>query len=325
MKNLPLVSVIIAVKDETDLLRLCLNDLLEQTYDNLEIIVVDDGSKQETKDVLDAFTDERIVQITLDENLGQAEARNIGFKEAKGVFIAIADSDDRYDRNRIELQADYLEIHPHIDIVGSQFVVNEGKKQWEIYNDHFLIYHQFLLNNPIIHSSVFFRSELLENGYSYDTDTLPEDYELFAKHRNQWIFHNLKEPLTRYTIKERKKEDVLCLKLNARTIRKKVLLEYLKNSTENEIELHHNFSELNPGINYKVLQIWIDKLLFTQPKYSSNYRDLKHILYRHFWLYLRKCNLNCYKFQKLKVLYKSQHNPVYFVKNAVKIIIGKSL
>lgn len=326
MKNLPLVSVIIAVKNETDLLRECLWDLLNQTYDNLEIIVVDDGSGAETKKVLDAFTDPRIKRITFEISKGQSAARNAAMEQATGVFIAIADADDGYEETRIEMQADYLEIHPDIDIIGSQFTVNKGRKPWEIYTDHSDIYHQFLFNNPLVHSSVFFRAELLQNGYHYrPAYNTAEDYDLFARNRNKWNFHNLNLNLVEYYIRDRKPAAVEDQRNKARKVREKILAEYIEKTEEENIQLHHDLCELNPGRKYRQLQHWADVLVQSQLRFPDHLANFRRILYRQFWLYLRICKPECSKKNKLKVLFRSRQNTFYTLKSVIKIFIGKPL
>jgi glycosyltransferase involved in cell wall biosynthesis len=326
VKNLPLVSIIVAVKNETNLLREAILDLLGQTYDNLEIIIVDDGSGLETKKVLQSFSDPRIKIITLDVSKGQSVARNEAFEAVQGVFVAIADADDGYEPNRIELQADYLEIHPDVDIVGSQFVVNQGRKPWEIYNDNVEIGHQFLINNPLVHSTVFFRAELLQNGYKYrPAYNTAEDYDLFARNRKNWVFHNLNQPLVEYYVRDRKPAAIEDQKAKARKVREKVLADYGKDFTKEDITLHHDFCELNPGIKYRQLLHWVDRLTGTVPKIADDYKDLRKVIYRQFWLYLRICHPECFKNQKIGVLLKSKQNAFYTLKNIVKIMIGKSL
>jgi glycosyltransferase involved in cell wall biosynthesis len=330
VKNLPLVSIIVSVKNEAELVRHAIADLLNQTYSEIEIIIFEDGSDAETKKAIREFTDPRIILLGSRSSIGQAAARNEAISTAKGAFIAIADADDRYDAHRIEMQADYLEIHPHVDILGSNFTVNEGNYSWDIYYNHYNIYHQFLINNPIIHSSIFFRSELIENGFKYrpayaSGGDYAEDYDLFARHRNQWIFHNLSSRLVQYHIRQDKAPLQDDQKSRVRMVREKILLEYIKKASESDILFHHQFCELQSGLNYYDIEKWIYRLCRTQPKRSMIYRDLKRILYRHLWHYLRVCKPACSNKDKIKILYYSRQNPAYFFKSVIKIIIRKAL
>jgi glycosyltransferase involved in cell wall biosynthesis len=99
-----LVSVIIPVYNRTDILPRAVRSVLNQTYDNLEAIVVDDGSTEDIKGVLDTFDDDRIHYIRHEANRGVAAARNTGIRSAHGEYIAFLDSDDEWFEHKIERQ-----------------------------------------------------------------------------------------------------------------------------------------------------------------------------------------------------------------------------
>jgi glycosyltransferase involved in cell wall biosynthesis len=99
-----LISVIIPVYNRTDLLPRAVNSVLNQTYDNLEIIVVDDGSTEDIEGVLDKFDDVRIHYIRHEANRGVAAARNTGMRFAHGEYVAFLDSDDEWFERKIERQ-----------------------------------------------------------------------------------------------------------------------------------------------------------------------------------------------------------------------------
>lgn len=82
----------------------CVNSVLEQSYKNVEVIVVDDCSSDNTKLILGEVDDSRLSTIALDVNVGGAEARNIGVRHAKGSYIAFLDSDDTFMANKVEEQ-----------------------------------------------------------------------------------------------------------------------------------------------------------------------------------------------------------------------------
>jgi glycosyltransferase involved in cell wall biosynthesis len=99
-----LVSVIIPVYNRMDLLPRAVRSVLNQTYDKLEIIVVDDGSTEDIKGVLDILDDDRIHFIRQTTNRGVAATRNIGIRSAQGEYIAFLDSDDEWFEHKIERQ-----------------------------------------------------------------------------------------------------------------------------------------------------------------------------------------------------------------------------
>lgn len=103
------VSIIIPIYNTQKYLNVCLNSVVRQTYKNLEIILIDDGSTDNSGKIADQFAkkDHRI-KVFHQKNAGQSAARNVGLKKASGDFIAFIDSDDQFDRNFIqELMSPY--------------------------------------------------------------------------------------------------------------------------------------------------------------------------------------------------------------------------
>jgi len=112
-----LVSVIIPTKDRPELLLRAVHSVLAQTYQNIEIIIVDDGSSQPFSIAID---DPRIKLLVNSVSLGGAAARNIGLRTARGDFICLLDDDDYYLPNKIDVQLSFLKENPGIDLVFSK-------------------------------------------------------------------------------------------------------------------------------------------------------------------------------------------------------------
>jgi len=98
----PLVSVIIPTYNRALTLPRAMNSVLQQGYKNLELLVIDDGSKDNTDEVMATFTDPRIRYVKMERNQGQSAARNQGMRLAKGDFIAFQDSDDEWLSGKLE-------------------------------------------------------------------------------------------------------------------------------------------------------------------------------------------------------------------------------
>ncbi len=103
-KDNPLVSVVIPTYNRANIIDKAIDSVLNQTYKNLEVVVVDDGSTDNTEEVIRSYDDPRVRYIPLEENQGANVARNTGIKEAKGEFIAFQDSDNVWDERKIEKQ-----------------------------------------------------------------------------------------------------------------------------------------------------------------------------------------------------------------------------
>lgn len=110
-----LVSVVIPTYNRAALCRRAVESVLAQTYRDLEVIVVDDGSRDETRDVLRAFGPP--VRYLRQENAGVSAARNRGLAEARGSFIALLDSDDRFEPWKLEAELRVLRFYPEAGMV----------------------------------------------------------------------------------------------------------------------------------------------------------------------------------------------------------------
>jgi teichuronic acid biosynthesis glycosyltransferase TuaG len=115
----PLVSVVIPTYNRASFLKQTIESVLNQTYKNIELIVVDDGSTDNTKDVISPYLHR--IQYIFTENKGPAHARNIGMKTSKGKYISLLDSDDEFLPFKIEAQVSLMEKNPDIGMVFSEF------------------------------------------------------------------------------------------------------------------------------------------------------------------------------------------------------------
>jgi glycosyltransferase involved in cell wall biosynthesis len=134
----PLVSVVIATFNRAALIPGVIQSVLAQSYKNIEIIVVDDGSTDGTKNIIDQFKQK--IQYIYTENGGPAHARNTGMKAAQGKYIAFLDSDDLYLPHKLELQVAFLESHPEVGMVCTELSGFNDNGVFEEY--HLRSYHQ---------------------------------------------------------------------------------------------------------------------------------------------------------------------------------------
>ena len=102
------VSIIIPTYNREKSISKSIKSVLNQTYNDLEVIVVDDGSTDNTEKIIKGIKDTRIKYIKLDKNKGACYARNVGIKKATGKYIAFNDSDDIFHKTKIEKQVMYL-------------------------------------------------------------------------------------------------------------------------------------------------------------------------------------------------------------------------
>ena len=104
MDNDSLISIIIPTYNRPDYLKKAIKTVLNQTYKNIEIIIVDDFSKVDNKKIIDSFDDKRITYFKNEKNKGAPYSRNVGIKKARGEFIAFLDDDDEWKSTKLEQQ-----------------------------------------------------------------------------------------------------------------------------------------------------------------------------------------------------------------------------
>jgi len=182
----PLVSVIVPTFNRSAFLRAALDSLLRQTLRDFEIIVVDDGSEDETAAVLGSVADARLRVITHSTNRGIARARNSGLTAARGKYIAWLDSDDLSRPSRLAKQVRFMERNPDIALVGACAgkISGNGQPLGHIRIPPFdpaVIRCWLLFKSAFQQSSVMGRAAILKN-YRYDPSFLVcEDVDLFAR------------------------------------------------------------------------------------------------------------------------------------------------
>ena len=128
------VTVIIPTYNRADKIEKSIKSVLDQTYEDFTLIVVDDCSKDNTEEVVAGISDERIIYHRLDTNMGAAGARNEGAKLAQTEFIAFEDSDDIWLPDKLEKQVEYMENNPDAGLVYGKMRVISPENSYEFPN-----------------------------------------------------------------------------------------------------------------------------------------------------------------------------------------------
>jgi GT2 family glycosyltransferase len=125
--NFPLVSVVIPTYNQAEFLVEAIQSVLDQTYQNFEIIVVNDASTDDTDEVVEQFTDPRLTYIVHGKNLRLSATRNTGIKASKGEIIFLLDSDDYFHTEKLQRHVEFLEKHPEIGVsYNARFELNHS-------------------------------------------------------------------------------------------------------------------------------------------------------------------------------------------------------
>ena len=251
------ISVIIPVYNVYDYLDKCLSSLVNQTDTNFEVIIVNDGSTDNSQKIIDKYVSENAnMHSYIKENGGLASARNYGLKKATGDYILFLDSDDYYELNTIEVLK--KEAQNDDDIITFQMYIDENNKITEqnmemeefVFSENIPASKRLLLYNPSACDKMFKKELFVKNDFEFiectyyeDLGTIPllamyTDKIKFTKH---YLYHYLKrENSTMNKVKYNAKiEDIfLMIERIATTFKAKKLYDKYKEEIE-YIYIHH--------------------------------------------------------------------------------------
>lgn len=198
------VSVIMPCYNSERYLTEAIESILTQSLSNLEFIIIDDGSTDSTVDIIKLYGDPRIRLIQLKTNRGNYFARNIGIRCAKGKYIAMFDSDDISESNRLEVQFKYLEKKKHVGALGSNYCFIDEKANLLGHMNRECTYQEFkiklLENNYMLQSSIMIRRNLiLRFNLLYKLKyKIASDYDFVARCSRHFPIYNIPETLVKY-------------------------------------------------------------------------------------------------------------------------------
>jgi len=198
------VSVIIPTYNRADTLHLAIKSVLNQTFQDFEIIIVDDASKDNTQEIIRDFNDKRIKYIYHELNKGEAAARNTGVKNSSGEYIAFLDDDDEWLPEKLDMQVCILENSPlQVGCVHTAYLIIDKSNGMILDigqpNVRGNLFRELLIGNYIGPSAVLLRRKCFEEVGLFDED-LPYcvDYDMWIRMAEKFDFEYIKEPLFKY-------------------------------------------------------------------------------------------------------------------------------
>ena len=242
--NLPLVSIVLPTYNCAAFLPHSIGSILAQIYNSYEIIVVDDGSTDNTKEVLYPFM-QRIKYILLEQNKGLPTARNIGILSAHGKYIAFIDADDLWLPEKLQTDIEYFETHPEVSMVYSKHLnIDQNGRMLDEASQKRLpsgnIFTQlFSEQNFIITSSVVVRKEIFETtGLFYEQLSNCQDWDMWLRIAFYFKVGGINTPLVKY------RHNPHSLSKNRNNV-----LKYQKMVID---KIYSNFKDKENGINEKL-------------------------------------------------------------------------
>ena len=227
----PSISVVMPAYNEAAHIDEAIVSVLNQTHQDFELIVVDDGSSDGTSQIVASYAAPRVRLVVLAANVGVAAARNIALGAARGIYCATLDADDIAYRHRLAQQAAFLDAHPGVVLVGGAFdlIDERGLRVGAIHpasnalrvgwNVHF--------ETPVATSMAMFRREAALSAGGFDEDMrVGEDYSLWERMSHDFGIDNLNQSLGAYrqlssglSSKERKALITNTVRVSTRAVR----------------------------------------------------------------------------------------------------------
>ncbi len=191
---MPSVSVLMPTFNRAKFLPEAIDSVLSQTYADLELLIVDDGSEDNTTSVLEPFLRDERVRYFYQDNQGQSYARNVGLKHAMGDFVAFLDSDDIWKPEKLEKQLAVVRAHPDADIVhGDEEIIDEQSAVTSLLNMARYsgrITRYLLADNSVSITTALVKRRCFDEMGGFDTSVgVADDYELWLRFSARYRFH----------------------------------------------------------------------------------------------------------------------------------------
>lgn len=292
----PKVTVLMPVYNTGPYLREAMESILQQSYRDIELLIVNDGSTDNSDEIITSFNDERIKYIKLDLNIGIAAVRELGLQKASGEYIAFMDSDDISSHRRIEKQVEYMVQHQKIGACGTwmKFIDNQGMPLGEsaiTALDYSSIQPIMLFRMAVCNATCIIRKSFIQKfNLHYDKACISgEDYDFLS--RCSLNFPIVSLPALLYACRivnnstSRNISRDLQYKLTSSTHHK--LLKYIHiEATKNDLKTHANIAQNESLEKLEDLisaRLWLIKILKQNQEYNVfDGAGLKMIIKKYF-------------------------------------------
>lgn len=284
--DMPKVTAFMPVFNGEKYLREAIDSILGQTFKDFEFLIINDGSTDDSEQIIESYPDSRINLIHNERNMGLVKTLNMGLKHARGEYLARMDGDDISLPQRFEKQVAFLEANPEIFLCGTwmRYLEKDTKKKWTAPATHEGIISNLIFHSVLAHPTVMFRLKTLrDHRLCYDElYAHAEDYELWTKIAFFLKFSNIPEVLHHYRRHSQNFTKIYSKKKRfyAGLVRHNLLRKLGVDFSEKEFRLHQDISNLRFCVTVdfvKEAQKWLSKLqrinkkngLFPEPDFSK--------------------------------------------------------
>jgi len=199
----PKVTVLMSVYNGEKYLKEAIDSILTQTFTDFEFLIINDASKDRSRDILQRYSDPRIKVITNEGNIGLTRSLNKGLRFSKGKYIARMDADDISMPERLKRQIEFMELHPDVGLLASQIVVIDinGKSLYtlKLPETNECIKWILLFENCIAHPAAFYRRDLaIRIGGYNELFKRSQDYDLWSRMSFETKIYQIPETLLKW-------------------------------------------------------------------------------------------------------------------------------
>lgn len=315
MQN-PAVSVLMPVHNGEHYLKEAVESILAQTFADFEFLIIDDGSTDRSRQIVESFSDPRIVLVANAENRGTVHVLNQGIALARGRYIARMDADDISLPERLERQVRFMNEHPDIGVSGTGMrLIKNGKLRnirTHAASDQELKI-QLLFSPCFFHPTVIIRAELAKAHPYPDNLVYTQDYNYWTKLAPLTSFANLGEVLLHFREHEgqisTRKADMQVS--NARALRTEYLRRLVGEVSPEKLAIHHAIAENRNDIDLEKAKTWLEELVGTNDETGMFDAEIfRKEMARRWWLVCRKntrhgrTTLRVYRSSFLQPLYR---------------------
>lgn len=265
MENIPKVTVTMPVYNGETYLKEAIDSILNQTFSDFELLIIDDASTDSSAAIISSYTDKRISFVKNEKNLGVVKTTNRCLDLARGKYVARMDQDDISLSKRLQKQVEFMENHQNIGVCGTWMkaighVRHLSGKILKYSSDPNILKCRLLFYCPIAHPSVMINMELLNKyGLRFNNDfNYAEDYDFWVRTSDFINISNINEVLVLHRIHEKQMSNVFSLKQQnlANSIREAQLKKIIEEPCKSDVVLHN----LIYGPNFKPSKDYIDRI-----------------------------------------------------------------
>ncbi|MBP7810058.1 MAG: glycosyltransferase family 2 protein [Bacteroidia bacterium] len=270
----PLVSVLMPVYNASAYVKEAIESILNQSYQNFEFVIINDGSTDSSEEVVLSVKNEKIKYHKNETNLGLIKTLNKGIDLCKGEYIVRMDADDISLPERIKKQVEFMEANKGVGVCGSDHIhFGKGKQiAHSSHHTHDLISGWMLFNSSVVHPALIIRTSILKTETPYFNSEFKhvEDYELWSRLIFKSKFADVPETLLKYRIhasqvsRQYRAEQIE----NGNKVRKNLLEKAGFKFTDNQLRVHCllGSSQIIKSVkDLDALSVWFDEL-FEQNK-----------------------------------------------------------